>query len=328
MRKRKTIRAFLVNIVFVLFMCSSTFVMFNILVNNTKEFQTANINILRDAKFDSIIEAINEVSSDAYDYLMPLSQDLEKDLRSNCDIKQLEEDLNNGIINEEFQNVLKTYTYKRYFSNLKNDKNDIFIANHHKILADFSHDTTYQKSDRTWEEEIASFANPESAARALKRLYIQDDSMIVWEREESSNENHTYYKNITVETMHKIYKDEGLEGLKNYQVLVPIYITTDGDIFGKPDISNGLQVNNNKIIVVQEFNIYEQLQKDYPDIIDEQDVKIVEQNYEHMMIHLHTFGVVYIIAIIGVIVSTCTRFNTTLEQEENDNNEQSENNES
>lgn len=321
--KKRTIRAFLANIIVVIFMCVSTFVMFNILINSTKEFQTANISILKDAKLDSIIEAIDEISNQAYEYLIPLSKDIEKEIRANCDMEQLEQDLSAGVINEDFQRTLKSFSYKRYFSNIENDKNDIFIANRNKILVDFSHDTTYEKQTRTWEDEIKTFANPDSAATALKKLYIQDDSIIAWEREASANKDHIYYKNINKENIRKIYKEEGWEGLKNYQVLVPIYITTDGDIFGKPDIKNGIYTNNNKIIIIQEFNIYEQLMKYFPAMINEQDIKMVQKDYDHMMMHLHTFGVVVIVSIIGVVVSTCLRFNSALEQEEENDNKES-----
>ena len=316
MKKKRIISKFLVNIVFTLIMCSSTFVMFNILVKTTKDFQVSNISILKDAKFDSIMEAIKQISEDAHEYLIPLSENFMEEIKESCDMEQLEKDLNRGVINEEFQNLLKSYSYKKYFSNLENDKNDIFIATHDKIIADFSHDTTYEKITRRWKDEIDSFANPISARNALNKLYIQDDSIIIWERFEHDNENHRYDKNITTESMRRIYHKEGLEGLKNYQILVPVYITVDGDIFGRPDIKNGIRVENNKIIIIQEFNILEQLEAQYPNIISEKDIEAIKDEYEHMTMHLYVFGIVFTIAIIGVLVSTCTRFNSVLEQEE------------
>ncbi len=68
--------------------------------------------------------------------------------------------------------------------------------------------------------------------------------------------------NMDISDLLNIYDKYGLESMKDYEMLVPAYITKSGDIFNTNDLTNlGYKVSNYKIILVQRMNVYDIISK-------------------------------------------------------------------
>ena len=64
--------------------------------------------------------------------------------------------------------------------------------------------------------------------------------------------------NMDISNLINLYNENGLDSLKNFELLVPYYITKDGDIFGSKDISSvGKNNNTLKITIVKRVNVYD-----------------------------------------------------------------------
>lgn len=93
---------------------------------------------------------------------------------------------------------------------------------------------------------------------AIETILKNDNTKyIFWE-----NRNHGELKSMDIDKLIDIYCKEGLNSMKNYELLVPVYITKDGDIFGVKDTDGlGHKIDNYKMIIVQRINIYDLLKE-------------------------------------------------------------------
>ena len=111
--------------------------------------------------------------------------------------------------------------------------------------------------------------------------------------------------------MHQLYDSYGIEAFKNIQFLAPAYITTTGDIFGMEDIDiNGMSSNNHKIVVVQTFNLYQQLTTRYAGEIAKVDSfkdNIINNPVEEL--HIHAAFIIFIITLISILIWFILLFN-------------------
>lgn len=183
------------------------------------------------------------------------------------------EDLREAFANLEtsgLMDITEDILNNRYFNNVNTYDNDIFIANVKGILQDLNYDALPEDGHmiRSWEVEKDNNYNKELYDNSVKALINQStNTLIVVEKVKHDNDNHVTYKTITRDTLEDIYFSEGIEGFKNYIFWVPAYIYDHKDILGVSDIINGVRVDNNKIIVVQEFNLYEQITINYSHLV-------------------------------------------------------------
>ena len=75
------------------------------------------------------------------------------------------------------------------------------------------------------------------------------------------------YSKITSDNIAEYYNKYGADIFKDVDMLVPTYITNNGDIFGQNDTDQGIRYDNYKLIVIQRINLYEQIKHNYPNLI-------------------------------------------------------------
>ena len=114
--------------------------------------------------------------------------------------------------------------------------------------------------------------------------------------------------------LEKIYVEEGIEGLKNYQFLVPMYITDTGDIFGQQDIEHGVRQDTHKFIVIQTFNLYDQLTSVKPDIGDDDYLARMNARYDEMLNMLYILGTIAVIMITIIVIYSFSLYNLLLDE--------------
>lgn len=101
----------------------------------------------------------------------------------------------------------------------------------------------------------------EKAIDAIRDMNVEKNDFIFWEmRHNSGQKDHTLLTSMNIDNLLDVYYKEGLNSLKGYELLVPVYITNSGDIFGTKDTNSiGEKINNYKIIVIQRINVYDAL---------------------------------------------------------------------
>lgn len=224
------------------------------------------------------------------------------------DLELLKQDLDSNKFNEtKLPKIILKNIENRYLFNIRNKHNDIFVIMNNGIAVDRnldSLDTVY----RSFEDEATTHFNYELAYQAFERLLEHKNHNIIYYEPEApdNKENHNTIVSPSYDALYDIYCKEGIKGLKGYTVLVPTYITDNGDIFGTPDISiYGKRVQNHKMIVVQRFNIYDILM-----FIHEKDLKVNEATFQSMrnklidskQVRTITYVSIMILDLIGLLV--------------------------
>lgn len=229
------------------------------------------------------------------------------------DMNQLKDQLDHpdGEIEPAYVQVFKDALSKQYLFKVKNDNNDPFIASRSGILMDLSANCLPDEIPRTWNKEVPAHYNPELARVAINKILSKCTGMIFWEYLPSSNPDHMMITSGDVRDLEQVYAQEGFEGLKTYEFLAPAYITDAGDIFGVSDVTRySTRETNHKLIVVQGFNIYDQIMARHALEINDFDVQkeLIHRDMRQTMV-IRTFTVIASSVIILLVVYMLMIFN-------------------
>lgn len=204
---------------------------------------------------DQLDSYIKTTFCDTNEYLKVILSNKTQILQDNIvlDYKDNEALLENDVIHPTQYSLLS----KNIDKELGNNKNKIFIANSNNIIW-----TTFdgKKTDNllTWEDTILPTRNETLNRKSIdiiKTGDVQNYDLIFYQKE-FSNLN-VYTMNIDDLVKELRNNNYNLNELKSYEILIPVYITEDGDIFGVKDINSLGQVNKNyKLYVVESINMY------------------------------------------------------------------------
>ena len=186
------------------------------------------------------------------------------------DINTLREEFDAGIYNSaKFTKLIIESIRDRYLYDIKSNNNDIFVINRMGVIADMNV-LKFNQVQRSFTDEMNTHYNPELGFASLENIILKkSDSLVFYEPNYPISNEHQIVKYPSMDQLRQVFYKEGLDGLKNYTFLVPVYITDDGDLFGNPDISNDGKVNmTHKIIVVQRFNVYDIIKHSFASQID------------------------------------------------------------
>lgn len=299
-----------------------------------------NVNLIRNIQNENTIRMKTDEFNKIYLFLMICRDKANENIRSistsiEKDIKEKYPDL--SVLKDELQTdnyksiypIISENVKDKFFGGVENGNNDIFVTTLTNIIVDFSYNNSTIVSDkdqsklRTWDDIISTQYNKEMAEYAKNQIINKSRDLIIWERTKSSNPDHIKISEPTYENLLKVYLNEGIDGLKNYTSLVPSYITDNGDIFDNSDFKEGgVRLQNYKLIIIQEFNIYDQIKQNYPELFND---SIGEKlsNDNTAMSHIYILGIVLSISYISTIILLMSIFNTYILPK---NNEDEENN--
>ena len=294
-------------IALVLLIFVSTMLIFSHLLKEVNGYFISVDKYFEEDISDNVLYIKEQLEEDVSKELMKVAQKIENDIVENTDLDKLEKELNSADdIPDELEKIFRKNIYGVYLLGIENDRNDIFICNKNGILSDYDISSATDKENRTWKYEIKHQYNKKLAKNTSDKLITMEDyNNLVFEREkQSKNKNHKLYKEVTNDTIREIISREGFEGLKPYTFLVPVYITNDGDIFGKYDVVGTHKQTNNKIIIVQEYSLYDYIiATDIVDEINEQARQDhVKLEHRQIMSHLYIFAISMILSVICIIV--------------------------
>ena len=244
------------------------------------------------------------------------------------------DDLKNELESDNYymlSEIISYYIQDEYFNNVATDGNRIFVANYYGIICDYSHSTSSARcinsnnKYRHWEDIVNSAYNKESCSIAIDKIVHREhnphNDIIIWQYNKPDMELDIPDGEITVDTLKDIYIKKGVKGLKSFELLIPSYITEDGDIFGQKDISLGIAKKNYKLIAVQRINLYDQFMELYP-TIDNHNFGIldmVNEEYESILFYIYLLGFCITVGFVLIIIHFCTVFNRYLELSKDNN---------
>lgn len=222
------------------------------------------------------------------------------------DLQQMQYELENPqeFDSPKYLQIMRDSIYGVYLHNVNDDENDIFICTKDGMIMDVSPSTAaFFPND--WESIYSRSTNPDLMKNAVALLFNRSSNMIYWEHhifQIKDEKLPSLPATVSLDELHQMYLQYGLEGLKHVQFLAPAYITETGDIFGIEDVSvRGIRNDNHKIIVVQTFNPYEQLMERHLGELEKFNTFKTKMIQEHKSI-LIEHAVVVTVSVILIVV--------------------------
>ena len=252
--------------------------------------------------------------------LKDISNELTNDIYNNLDMGELKNELTRGEISPTLESMFRNAILDECsIPGMDKDINNIFICNSKGILADYSNIyATDNEKTRTWEVESSRQQNIELFNNSIQSMIKQDvTNIFVEESVIDDKSGHKVLSSMSERDLENIIKTEGIEGIRNYTFLVPVYIMDNNDIFGTNDIIDGHRVENNKFILVQRYNLYDYICMYH---IDEQfDHNSVDYKFETLYTLIYLFMIIYFISILIFISYSIIILNRSMDEQTQNN---------
>lgn len=152
------------------------------------------------------------------------------------------------------------------YINSNNNSNKVFVISSDKILWNRYIDTKYTKDLKEFSKTLK---NTELCNKAFDCILNMKpyQNFIFWEIN-SQDKKYIEFGRMDIDKLIEGFNMYGLEWLKKYEILIPVYITDNGDIFGTRDFNSlGEKIKNYKIIIIQRMNIYDALKSNDTNIM-------------------------------------------------------------
>ena len=214
--------------------------------------------------------------------------------------------------------LMRESIHNKWMNGVANDNNDLFICDRYGVLMDVSRSTAPDKFPNRWEDVFNRMENPTLAKVAVEELFNQESTYIFWDCSLKGHEvlpNTVYGEYIpSLQLLHDKFKANGLDALKNIQFLAAAYITPEGDIFGVDDIDvHGVRTSNHKIVVVQTFNLYDQIIARHSasmekfntfreKAVGERRASITEQRFLVALLSILIIGLIYLMMLLNNVL--------------------------
>lgn len=236
---------------------------------------------------------LNEISNDIQDKMLKEYKDNLDELK--FDIQHPSEDSKlSSILDDELSSV---------FINKDSCSNKPFVTSSRFII--WNKTATYVQDDSNSSPIPITDFNKTTHNKHLSQLAIDsilnkdnNSELIFWEGKEPLVE-HDVISDMDIDQLLQQCDKHGLDVLKSYELLVPIYITNNGDVFGNEDVNSlGVKNNNYKIIIVQRINMYDTIQPYLSDLTFSED-KIAEATNDILILGKTKVGYISISIVIS-----------------------------
>lgn len=213
----------------------------------------------------SLLENCNK-SKIQTDYV---KEEIVKDLYSTYDndIQAMKKDFDSKSVDTKFYKIISRHISDK-FINKRNDNNRMFVATKNGVLIDDSPNYS-TNSFKEWAKIIEDTPNKEMAEDAIKGIKRNKfSSLILWVDNTSNELNRNEYTSTipynpnasTIKFIEDCILQNKLDEVLQYNVMVVSYIFDTKDIFEVPDVSVGKRNDNDKIYIVQTFNIKDMIE--------------------------------------------------------------------
>lgn len=280
---------------FIMLIMTIGLVLYMYSVERIKYSKEQNIADYKNNTFDRIYSELNLLHRQAKDSSKSLASDIEEELRQ-LDLSKIHEELDDGIINSDIYKTIRDNIDGKTLNGIDNYKNGITVMTQDGIFEDFNYERASAKL-RTWDDEINKAWNKELEKEAINKILIHSKELIAMEKINHINGNHIKIAELDEDNLREVYLKEGIEGFQNYQFKAAAYITESGDIFGNEDIVSGVRQKTHKFIIIQEFNLYDQLKTLSPDLFKtDEHILHLQKEYSITISIMYIMGLFYLVS--------------------------------
>lgn len=311
--------------ILIIILFSSSVFAYKTIIDTIKSNSEKTIEAMKEEQFKVIWSSMHNLQLQSEKEVSRISSQIQEDILALPEdkLKRMQYDMTNNIHNNDLHIILMRNIENQSLNDINNHRNGLVVMSTKGYMEDFNYrransvSTHDSDSFRVWKDSIENSYNKELEQNAIDKMLNRTSGIIALESYDLvKNNDHIKIKEMNYESLLEVFLAEGMEGLRNYQIFVPYYITDIGDIFGVPDISQGIMVSNNKIIIVQEFNLYDQIMANQNEIFNDNQIKNLTDRYNNLLRLLYIFGIMLIMAVCGVIFYFCSLYNSIVEYEE------------
>ena len=192
------------------------------------------------------------------------------------------------------------------FLNVKNDNNDMNVWTKLGKVADTSHNCAFELGEVfTIDNEIAKQNNKPLARIAINGFMNQTNKDYSFWMYLPTPDGYYLPVKMDESELQKLFDKYGAKGFEYVEFLTASYLRQDSDIFGIEDIDqNGIKTDNDKIVFIQGFNVYDDLKANHADLLQyyESTIKNTEDKYDTINNNLKGTGIlITIILLLGFI---------------------------
>lgn len=311
----------LVSFIMILAACSYT-------INQVQIERYEQIEDARKRDFEVVYGIIEALEQKSYQSTEKIAENIETQIHSVFDLDELKEklDADDPEYTEKLADLIATNTRNIHLNQVNNNRNSIIVLEgYDTIIEDFfidpdsrddnaklkdPHSNSISKyRDTTYNKELF-----DSAMRKIRNH--TDSSLIAIEPYNYIKREHMKISEPTYDKLEEVYVKEGINGLRNYQILTPVYITDSGDIFGQYDKVNGVVYETHKFIVIQTFNLYDQIMSIKPDFGDDDYIARINIRYNNILNSLYILGIITCVLIVIIIVYFISIYNAFVGKEQ------------
>lgn len=291
-----------------------------------KNSRAAAIEDVKKRDFATVWMSILNYMEDAEKQTSGVATNIENDIRANFDLKDLQTKLDNGDVEarEKLSEIFRENIDGVYIGEVNNNRNSIIILEgYDSIVEDLFVDPESREegavienpSSPTLSQYQNTTYNKELFTSAVRKIRTHTDKIIAIEPYNYIKGEHEKIPEMNYHNLERVYINEGVQGLRNYQFLAPVYITDSGDIFGQKDIENGVPQENHKFIVIQTFNIYDQIMFNSPEFGDDDYIGRINARYDRILNSLYIMGIIICTLIVFIIVYFFSLYNILITKE-------------
>lgn len=234
-----------------------------------KEQMIERVSILKEQKERLEWKVVEDIITDSFTNTKKdakvLALETEYSLRANySDLDVLEEQFDTYTYSEEFNHILEDVLYEDHLVNrsfltlVGTEKHLITMFSNSKdhILKGINSDTVVD-----WSEIIEMNTNPALAKDSIDAIINKSKHLIFVQNKKSLTGNAEKIKSTNLSELEALYKSDGLDGIKNFSLLAPAYITDTGDLFGINDTTMLRENENHKMVIVKVINLEDVIKK-------------------------------------------------------------------
>ena len=205
--------------------------------------------------------ALNIEKESAFEQLESLSNSIQNDIREvYTNDEELKYDIENPSSTSRLSMIFDNWLEPVYV-NTDNYDNKIFVITKNNVLWNKSNsNTSHKTATYALLNYINANVNPTLARHTMDSILnnnLNKEDFFIWQEIYSNSE-----PIVSIEDAAQLILKDDEEALKCYNILIPSYITKDGDIFGIDDIDSlGMDNKNYKIILIQSINLYDVISK-------------------------------------------------------------------
>lgn len=326
---KKRVRNFIIVILLLLSTFAGILGACNFAIVTIKDNREDQIIDARKRDFEVIWGTLQSYLNSSKSQTKEIATNIENDINETFDLNELKYglDSNDPTYEKAVYDIIRNNIEGIHFGGIENNRNSmIVLEGYDTIMEDFLIDPQSRDDDKdsitTTGKSLLEYKdttyNIKLFSTAVRKIRNHTTSIIAIEPYDYiDSEDHMLISEMNYENLESVYVKEGFIGLKNYQFLVPVYITDTGDIFGQQDIEHGIRQDNHKFIVIQTFNLFDQITSYRPDVGDDDYIHRINVRYDEILNVLYILGIISVCMITVIVIYSFTIYNMLIDKNYN-----------